>query len=304
MIKMDKTALEKIIACPVCHSKLKKKFLKAKDCRFSDFNSFLWQCRQCSLITLSPRPTKNQINGYYPDSYFVKDKKKIKKRSLVLSYLEILRLIDRNFSFSGRVLDLGCGKGDLLSILRDKGWQCFGREITKEGADFARKAHKLSGISQGDIEEADYPPKSFDLIILHHVLEHIYQPLKLIKKINSWLKDDGLLLIAVPNVRSLMTKIFKSKSLSLDIPRHLHQFSSRSLNFLLKKGGFRVVEESNFSLVHDEVTLLGSLEILFKLKPSMAAKIIFLPIVLSWLTLSYLINQGNTLIMTAKKTKN
>ena len=90
------------------------------------------------------------------------------------------------------IIDIGCGPGWLLSTLDDS-WNKFGVEISSFAADIAKQHGDIACVS---VENFVAPLESFDVVILHHVIEHLADPLRVIEKIHQMLKPGGLLIIS------------------------------------------------------------------------------------------------------------
>lgn len=274
--------------------------MRVQDFRYKlDYHSYLRNCDNCGSIFLSPRPTKNYIGSFYPPEYFdhggKDDPKKVR-----LPYREFYALIEKMDLKPGRVLDLGCGKGDLLIGLKNRGWRCSGTEISKESAEYARDNWGIKNVLSENIENAKFKHGYFDLILMHHVLEHLYDPKTMLKKIKRWLKSEGILLLAVPNFNSLSVTIFKRKAFSLDVPRHLFQFTPKSLKELLKLAGYKILALSYFSLVHNMVIFRETMALLGSKKTTpQISPIDFLGFV--WAYFTAFSKRSDTIILIAKK---
>jgi SAM-dependent methyltransferase len=94
----------------------------------------------------------------------------------------------------------------------------------------------------GDVMEAQFAEDSFDAITGFHVLEHMYDPCAVMKKVLCWLKPGGVFTITLPNVDSLEARLFGRYWWGLDVPRHLWQFSPRALSAMARSAGFEAVE--------------------------------------------------------------
>jgi SAM-dependent methyltransferase len=229
------------------------------------------RCRSCGLIYLNPRPVKETIGSYYPaGSYYSYQDFTIKK----LNYRERLKqfvlegyydsknifkkilsyLLVRNFLIvppkekKGRLLDIGCGSGEFLSQMKNFGWEVYGVEINQESADIGNQ--RGLNIFCGELGDADFPENFFDVVVLSQALEHVYSPGAYLEKTYQLLKEDGLLIIGVPNIGCLEIQIFVRNCHALDVPRHLHFFTIASLRNYLEKYGFEVerVLSKKFSL--------------------------------------------------------
>ena len=119
-----------------------------------------------------------------------------------------------------------------------------GIDISKSASDYA---NKMFGI---DVEVADINDykenKKYDLVTITHVLEHVYNPVKALKKANQLLEKDGKLILIVPNIESIGFKIFKNKWLHFYPGRHLYYYSPQTITKLLEKSGFSVL-----NIIHD-----------------------------------------------------
>lgn len=138
---------------------------------------------------------------------------------------------------NGKILDVGCGDGSLLKYMKELGWQTYGVEFNDVSSRYAREVLGLNVFS-GKLEETDYPEGSFDVITFFHVLEHLSDPLEALEKIYSLLDKNGLLLIEVPNFGGFEARIFRSKWVGVAAPLHLHHFTPRTLQMMLKNSGF------------------------------------------------------------------
>ena len=169
----------------------------------------------------------------------------------------------RGFKSPGVVFEMGCGDGIMLNSLRAHGWQVFGNERTLGAAHFAR--HQLNvPIFVGGLDSLNPAPIA-DLIILFQVLEHLEDPIMILKQLNHIIKPTGRLIIAVPNFGGWQSRIGGKKWLHLDVPRHLFHFSPQSLQYCLNKSGFTITQVSYKSFEHDPYGWSQSiLNLLFK----------------------------------------
>ncbi len=135
----------------------------------------------------------------------------------------------------GSLLDVGCGEGSLLEQMQLLGWKVTGVEPDREAVRIA-KDRGLS-VVQGTAEDIDFPEESFDAVTLNHVIEHVHDPIKVLKRCRRLLRKNGRLVIKTPNVNSLGHQIFGVSWMPLDPPRHLNLFSARSLGRCAKRAG-------------------------------------------------------------------
>jgi len=141
---------------------------------------------------------------------------------------------------SGAILDLGCSSGAFLTSLQNKSWELYGIEMS---ADCAKRAETANGakVFVGGILEAPFPQESFDVITCFDVLEHLYEPQKVMARVKEWLKPGGVFYVFVPNVDSAEARVFGSYWCGLELPRHLFHYSPVSLRYLAKSVGLEEV---------------------------------------------------------------
>jgi SAM-dependent methyltransferase len=138
----------------------------------------------------------------------------------------------------GRYLDVGCGSGGALGVASALGWQVSGIEVDEAAAAKARRF--TPEIHVGDALTAPYAPGRFDVVTAFHVLEHVPDPVAMIRRMLGWLAPDGLLIVEVPNAGGLGARIFGKAWAGLELPRHLSHFSPETLTRAVEQAGGRV----------------------------------------------------------------
>lgn len=206
-----------------------------------------------------------------------------------------------------RFLDIGCGSGDILYLIKDVGADVYGLDISEHAVKLARK-HGLGNVVQGtELDISKYEDAFFTFIRVSHVLEHMVDPTAFIKLANKKLAVGGQLLIQTPNIDSLGQLFGKNAKYYSDIPRHIILFSTSSLLKILREAGFSEIRISYLSLFSDFRDNL----ILFLRKESPNFKGSFLEKVLGGLLFNFiflpidlfsgLLGRGQTLTTAAKK---
>lgn len=138
---------------------------------------------------------------------------------------------------NGKVLEIGCGNGDRLALLKELGWQTLGIEPDLSAAKIA-SARGLEIINQL-FDEDMIAEASMDVVLLCHVIEHLPNPRNTLKECLRILKPGGRLIMLTPNTQSFGHKKYGPDWLHLDPPRHLNLFNSDNLTQLLTDNGFK-----------------------------------------------------------------
>ncbi|MEQ8909243.1 MAG: class I SAM-dependent methyltransferase [Vicingaceae bacterium] len=234
--------------CLFCGSANSKTAFELEDI-FKD--RYQWRvCQNCRTEFLSPQPTDQQLSNAYDTSYYGEGEKKF--IPLVEAVVDFFRrrnakALAAQFGHEGRVLDIGCGNGNLLHYLGKEGaFELHGIEPEGKSAERAA-AHREINLHKGYLEKGRFQENHFDAISLVHVFEHLPNPKEALEIIDDILKPGGQLLIEIPNISSWQAKIFKSNWLHLDPPRHLQLTPPELLIKELEKQGYKLINESYFS---------------------------------------------------------
>jgi len=135
----------------------------------------------------------------------------------------------------GNILDVGCGLGSFLSAVSNE-WQKYGIEVSRDAGKYAEKECNLH---LGTLDDSPYEKNFFDCIVMYHVIEHVEDPIKTIKKINTLLAEDGILIIGTPDFDSGCARRFNDKYRLLG-PEHIRLFSNDSMHRFLRSYGFKI----------------------------------------------------------------
>jgi CMP-N,N'-diacetyllegionaminic acid synthase len=141
----------------------------------------------------------------------------------------------------GRVLDIGCGLGFLLSGIPER-WEKHGVEVSGFAAERAR-AHGT--IHHGDLATAQYPACHFDVVVMHHVIEHVDHPSQLLREALRVLKPGGKLILGTPDFDGAMARRFGENYRLLHDPTHVSLFSNDSMHRFLRDHGL-VIEHVDY----------------------------------------------------------
>ncbi len=154
-----------------------------------------------------------------------------------------LRWLDQNIGLNSKaqenILDYGCGTGEFLFSMKKSSWSVSGIEPNAIVRKIALEDYMLDVKDEPDFERVD--SGSLDVITLWHVLEHIYPIHERLVSFSEKLKDDGILIAAVPNMKSLDARKYGRYWAAWDVPRHIHHFDRASIEFLFKAHGFQLI---------------------------------------------------------------
>ena len=225
--------------CPLCDSSTACTLFIARDRLLGRVGEFpVVRCAGCGLVFLRPRPSPAELGSFYPDTYYPLDQQPTREARAVAEGL-LARIIGwrREHQLQApSLLDIGCGTGLFLHLAREAGLQVRGIELSESAVAYARMNYGLD-VHHGTLENTDLPDQSFDIVTMWHVLEHLPDPVAALRRVARALKPDGLLLLGVPNFDSIEARIFGRRWYSLDAPRHLYQFTPRTMATVLNAVG-------------------------------------------------------------------
>lgn len=210
--------------CPLCENKQYKVLYNLE-------NHKIVNCTNCNLVrTLGG----SQVNykAYHRDTDYQKNEKQFKN-----IFRKRFNLV-KKFKKTGKVLDIGTSTGTMLDIFKDNGWETYGVEPSVNAQIAQKKGHN---ITKSNFENAKLKPNFFDAVVMNHILEHVEDPLKVMKKINKILKKDGVVLIDVPNFASLSSKILKKRWPYILVNEHNYHFTPQTLKKLTQKAGLKTL---------------------------------------------------------------
>jgi SAM-dependent methyltransferase len=241
-----------VVRCRLCGSDRYKKIFSADNIRRRAKKIFdLVECEGCGFKFFNPCPTEGSLQYYYED-YMAHVPERIGFLEKV--YYRLFRYPKRRNS-PGRLLDIGCGNGKYLDFMRSRGWDVAGVD-TGPGCAFPRDVLKIP-VYNGHLWDHKFPDDSFDVITLWFVIEHVWDPVRLMEECRRILKPGGQIIISTLNSASFEAKWFKRYWWHLLAPEHLSQFDPHSLGVLISRTGFEI-----FHLRHELICcgILGSIK--------------------------------------------
>jgi len=220
----------------------KKHFLTVKDHSVSKEIFDLYHDETLDMLITHPQPSLESLGKYYESEDYIShtDNKRslFEKAYHFVKQIALKNKLDLINSFQpskGRILDIGAGTGDFLLTAQENGWQTIGVEPSPRAKGIAIK----KGISFVD-DTKELESHSFDTITMWHVLEHVPDLDAQIKELKRLLKQNGTLIIAVPNYKSFDAKHYGAFWAAYDVPIHFWHFSKRAIQLLFAKEGMKL----------------------------------------------------------------
>lgn len=200
------------------------------------------KCKKCGLVRTGSDKFVS-YEGYHRDADYKKYEADFKN-----IFNKRFKTLSKYFDEPGKVIEIGASTGTLLSIFQKDGWETLGIEPSKSATQARNKGIK---ILKQPFEKANLTKSSYDLAILNHTLEHVEDPLFVLKKVNHILKPNGLVYVDVPNFGSLAQAIQKQYWTALLPHEHIHHFTKETLFKTLRKANFNVIWWSSWSGIFD-----------------------------------------------------
>ena len=234
-------------------------FIKVRDHSVSKENFELLLDADLQLLKTSPQPSLENLPKYYESDDYISHTDS--KRSLFEKMYQIIKsysvnkkvgLINQYHSQKGKLLDIGAGTGDFLSIAKKAGWEITGIEPNQKAKSIAI----AKNVNFAENLES-LPSQSFDVITMWHVLEHVPDIENQIKTLKRLIKPNGTIIIAVPNYKSFDAKYYGSFWAAYDVPRHLWHFSKTAIEKLFAKEDLKLIKVSPMVFDSFYVSLLS-----------------------------------------------
>jgi len=237
------------IPCCLCGGNLFKTCLSCE-------GFFYVRCVSCGLVQMNPQPLESETKQRYNreethgDDYLAYE---LANEDSFLD-LQLLALGDVDFydlekellgkDNRQRILDLGCAIGSLLLRLRDRGWETTGVEISRPQAEYGRQKRNLD-IRPLPLKENHFPAGYFNVVHASHLIEHLNDPVSMIREVHRILAAGGWFFITTPNIAGFQARFFGSRWRSA-IFDHLYLFSIGTLKRLLRENGFTIEKTSTW----------------------------------------------------------
>jgi len=238
-----------IDTCPLCGGKHFKPVTACTDHVASGEQFEIWKCIDCGFAFTQDVPVEREMDQYYETSVYIShsdtQKGLINKVYHVVRTFMLrkkVRLIQRTSGLKkGSLLDIGTGTGYFPHAARKSGWDVQAIEKNEKASAFARAHFNLE--VRGDGTLSTYDDRSFDVITMWHVMEHIEHLNELWETLYRLLKTRGILVVAVPNPASYDANVYGPMWAAYDVPRHLWHFTPSTMQQMGVKHGFILTEQ-------------------------------------------------------------
>ncbi len=198
-------------------------------------------CKGCGLVWTDPMPVKTK--EYYEKEYRMEYKGSLEPKLKHIYRAGMVGLnrfgkIKNFLSTGAKILDVGSGGGEFVYLLNKLGYKTPGMEPNIGYAEYSKREYNLHIIT-GFVQDIELLKNdSYNMITLWHVLEHTENPFQVLYKLNSWLKNNGILIVEVPNVEAVCQAPANRFHIA-----HLFNFNSKTLEKMGNKAGFSLLEQ-------------------------------------------------------------
>lgn len=227
--------------CPICRSSdTEQLYDRVADLEHgSGLTASFARCKSCGVLFQNPLPDAQSLRAMYPANYRASSARGLYGR---LKYFQALMIARRLRAQIGdpqaRILELGCGAGQLLLALRQLGYSrlsgvdwTIAPELAKEAPSIAFIAHDITSY---------VPPQPVDVVVLNNVIEHVRDPTALLGRYRGYLGEHGSIVLLTPNAQSMSHRVFGRYWSGLHSPWHVHVFTHQSLAALAERSGLQI----------------------------------------------------------------
>ena len=206
---------------------------------------YYYRCPSCGLVSTYPLPDSAAIEAHYARKFKEGNYQLFREYSeqYIRVYSGFVQTLDCKLQsyalkFRGlKVLDIGCFTGDFLELLQSRGADVYGLELQGQAVEIANR--NLPGrIFKADVFSNDFPQMEFDIITLLAVIEHVIDPVKLLRRSAELLKEGGILMLQTPNSASFLARAMGKLWPPYAPIEHIHLFTRKSLELALRELGF------------------------------------------------------------------
>jgi len=210
-----------------------------------------YKCPNCKLVNYDISCGMDQ-RKYGDLEHLHKNEQKI-----LLSAEKTYSFIRKYLPFGGNFIDIGCGTGELLNCAHEDGWAVTGLELSPDLVEYVRNRYGVDVINANILDFSTDSTEKYDVVVLRHVIEHLEDPVSVMKTINSLLTPGGYSVMEFPNIESpeLRLKRFlhkagihKKRYKENYKPGHCNEFCKESFTWLVNKTGFDLVVWETYAI--------------------------------------------------------
>ena len=222
-------------------------------------------CRDCGFMYTNPRPSAEQMRHYYSDAssasgsvyHSLAHGSRLPDLTIERAQFIASRVAAHVPAQHGRLLDIGCSFGDLLSELNLPGWQKVGLEPSSSATQIARD--RGLDVFDGDIETTGIASEAYDVVVCISALEHVWDLPLALEKISKAVKPEGLVFIEVPDSLRPIAQIAEFYSFE-----HFSHFTENTLSRALREVGLAPI-------AFDQEVSIPNLRVCAKASPAVAS---------------------------------
>lgn len=276
-------------ACPQCNSQ--GRLFQKIPYSIYEQQFDVYKCGSCSVCYTYPFPSPDLLDKIYSGEYWLREKKTDRPKqvtSIVQKFNKarlaaMVRPLIRALKPGDRILEVGCGAGQLAIYLQQRGFEVDVTDVSQEIMTEIAEPYKINAYC-GDLEDISFDGvQLYNAVIFNNVLEHLEAPKTNLRIASQLLVRNGLIFIEVPNIDSLQFRLFRQKWFPLQLPQHLFHFSPESLQKIARNTGLKKVWLSTFS---PRVSTAGYVASLFSfLRPDQLRHSMSKPLLILYLVL-------------------
>ncbi len=202
------------------------------------------KCMGCRLVYAVPEISVDPIKKDYVDmvdtEYLEEEKGRRAQARIVLAKIA-------KFRRHGRMLDIGCGPGFFLDEAKRQDWEATGLDLSAWAKKYSKEKFNID-VFQGTLNEAVFPERSFDVVVMNDVIEHVEDPKALLIEIRRILKNNGLLCVSTPDIDSFLSRFLRARWWGIN-KYHLFYFSRKTIERFFEAVGFKRVRYFSYPRV-------------------------------------------------------
>ena len=235
----ETTAKTERVACALCGADDTRP-------RHHKFGLDVVQCNRCTLVYANPRLTTESLFQRYSDDYFwgeylpeleIGRDGYVDPARFAVHHYPLLHLFEMYHPPPGRLLEVGAAAGLFMKSAQSAGWEVQGVEPMAAAATFARDTFGLD-VFTGTLADAPFEPGSFDAAVMFETVEHLQDPIGVLRNVRRLLRQRGLLVMSTPNWEAFTRHALGEQWAVISPAEHLYYFSEATLTAALKQAGF------------------------------------------------------------------